>query len=100
MNNSEFRPIDGTSTSNVAMTGAAVDLASVSAPYANAYARLHNVGNQTIFITKGATATAAIGMPLIAGATILVPIGAGVTTWSAIGTAGSTLYCTVGSKSD
>jgi hypothetical protein len=88
MNNSEFRPIDGTSTSNVAMTGAAVDLASVSAPYANAYARLHNVGNQTIFITKGA------------GATILVPIGAGVTTWSAIGTAGSTLYCTVGSKSD
>lgn len=87
-------------TTNLAVTASAQNLTlPAAALQATRQIVLTTVGTQVVFVRcDGATSTASNAMPLLPNSQILVTVGSGATTCSAIAAAtGSTVYATAGS---
>lgn len=83
-------------TKNVAVTDSAQTLTFTDGGAAADVVRLANIGTQTVFVNFQATATAANGIPILAGTAETFAKGAATSLSAIAGAVGSTLYATTG----
>jgi len=95
-----FGPVQGTNTSNAAVTGSSAATAVPVARIGFRSIRIANIGTQNIFVKLGAsdvTTLTTTGMPVLANTVALFLLRPDETHIAAIAaTTGSTMYLTVG----
>jgi len=95
-----FGPVQGTNTSNAAVTGSSVATAVPVSGIGMRSMRIANLGTQNIFVKLGAstvTVTTSTGMPILANTAEVILLRNDETHIAAIAaTTGSTMYLTVG----